>query len=87
MPPAIRGTNKYPRGGWHRYFGFRLPPSEICCDNSLRQHVLAERLVDCKEVQRRVGGEIPEEDTLRFIRPYENKKRLDALRSSRPREP
>jgi hypothetical protein len=48
---------------------------------------LAERLVVYEEVKHRVGGEIPEEDTLRFIRPYENKKRLDALKSAHPCEP
>jgi hypothetical protein len=104
--------------GWYRYFGFRLPPSAICCDGCLAENPhlidqncpvrpcvmergidhcaqceqyicekLAERLVVYEEVQRRVGGEIPEEDALRFIRPYENKKRLDALKTIHPREP
>jgi hypothetical protein len=42
---------------------------------------LAERLVDHGEVLSRVGGNIPEEDYQRFIRPYENKRRLAALKS------
>ena len=41
---------------------------------------LAERLVELEEVRRRVGAEIPEGDYLCFIRPYENRLRLDALR-------
>jgi hypothetical protein len=47
--------------GWHKYFGFRIPPDEIYCE-------------DC------MAEEIPEEDYLCFIKPYENKKRFDALR-------
>jgi hypothetical protein len=41
---------------------------------------LTERLVVIEEVQHRVGVEIPEHDYLCFIRPYENKRRLDDLR-------
>lgn len=41
---------------------------------------LRERLVVYEEVRQRVGAEIPEEDRACFIRPYENKQRLDALR-------
>jgi hypothetical protein len=41
---------------------------------------LKERLVVLEELQARVGREIPPEDYQRFIRPYENKRRLDALR-------
>ena len=44
---------------------------------------LSERLVIFEEVQTRVAAEIPTEDYLCFIQPYENKKRLDALRKSK----
>ena len=44
---------------------------------------LAERLVVYEEVIKRVNTEIPVEDRLRFIQPYENKTRLDALIASR----
>jgi Protein of unknown function (DUF3795) len=43
---------------------------------------LKERLVVLEEVRSRVGMEIPENDYLCFIHPYENKKRLDDLRAS-----
>lgn len=43
---------------------------------------LQERLVDYEEVRARVGFHIPEDDRRRFIRPYENKARLDALRAT-----
>ena len=43
---------------------------------------LRERLVVYEEVRDRVNAEIPEDDYLCFIRPYENKRRLDALRNS-----
>jgi len=42
---------------------------------------LTERLVDYEGVRKRVNAEIPEDDYLCFIRPYENKKRLDGLRA------
>jgi len=42
---------------------------------------LTERLVVYEEVRQRVGAEIPEDDRRCFIQPYENKQRLDALRS------
>jgi hypothetical protein len=42
---------------------------------------LKERLVVYEEVKRRIGAEIPEDDYLCFIRPFENKRRLDALRA------
>jgi hypothetical protein len=41
---------------------------------------LAERRVVYEDVRERVGREIPEEDRRCFIRPYENKERLDALK-------
>ena len=43
---------------------------------------LTERFVAYEEVQHRVDAEISEEDYLCFIRPYENKKRLDQIRDS-----
>jgi len=42
---------------------------------------LTERLVVYEEVRQRVGAEIPEDDRQCFIQPYENKQRLDVLRS------
>ncbi len=43
---------------------------------------LKERLVEFEEIHQRVGAEIPEDDYACFILPYENRKRLDALRRS-----
>jgi len=45
---------------------------------------LAQRWVVYEEVEQRMGAPIPAEDWARFIMPYENKRRLDALRSDRP---
>jgi hypothetical protein len=47
---------------------------------------LESRLVTFEEVQQRVGGEISEADYQRFIRPYENRRRLEALRRSEAAE-
>lgn len=102
--------------GWHRYYGFRIPPAEICCDGCLvedsipidrdcpvRPCVIEQGLANCsqcdsysceklevrsvtlEEMQRSFGEAIPEADYERFIRPYENRRRLDALRSSMSR--
>ena len=99
--------------GWHKYFGFRLHPTQICCDGCMAANPksidqscpvrpcviakgldncaqcelyvcekLAQRLVVYDEVKKRVYTEIPEDDYLCFIRPYENRERLDALRIS-----
>ena len=99
--------------GWHTYFGFRIPASEICCDGCMADNPrlidkacpvrpcvierglencaqcelyvcerLKERLVVFEEVQTRIGADIPEDDRLCFIRPYENKPRLDELKLS-----
>jgi hypothetical protein len=100
--------------GWHKYFGFRLPPSAIYCDGCMSEDPrlidqgcpvrpcvierglencakcgdydgcerLAQRLVTYEGVKERMVEEIPEDDYERFIRPYENKRRLDALRGS-----
>lgn len=43
---------------------------------------LQERLVVYEGMKEKHGGEISEDDYLCFIRPYENKKRLEALRAS-----
>ena len=51
------------------------------CDDYVCEN-LTERLVVYEEVKHRVKAEIPEEDYLCFIRPYENKRRLDAIRTS-----
>ncbi len=103
--------------GWHKYFGFRLPASEICCDGCMAENPrlidkacpvrpcvierrlkncshcehyvcekLKERLVVYEEVKQRIKAEIPETDYASFIRPYENKRRLDELRSSKARK-
>ncbi len=46
---------------------------------------LTQRLVVYEEVKDRAGGEMPEEDYLSFVKPYENKRRLDALKASKDR--
>lgn len=43
---------------------------------------LTQRLVVYEDVRQRVGADIPPDDRACFIQPYENKQRLDALRSS-----
>jgi hypothetical protein len=99
--------------GWFKYFGFRVPAAQICCDGCMAddpklidsgcpvrpcviergldncaqcEHYvcekLAERLVIYAEVRARIGAEIPEDDYLCFLKPYENKRRLEALRAS-----
>jgi hypothetical protein len=99
--------------GWHKYFGFRIPPEKIRCDGciSARPQLidkacpvrpcviergfancsecpdyvcekLAERLVVYEELAAGTPRPIPEEDRRRFIRPYENRQRLDLLRRS-----
>lgn len=100
--------------GWHKYFGFRLPPEKIVCDGCMSENPslidqtcpvspcviekgwsncaqcqqygcvkLLERIVEYEEIKNRFGAEIPDEDTMCFILPYENKKRLDELRATR----
>lgn len=44
---------------------------------------LGDRLVVYDEIKKRVGIDIPEEDRARFIAPYENKTRLEELRTKR----
>lgn len=43
---------------------------------------LKERIVVYEEVRQRIGKELPEEDYLYFIQPYENKRRLDTYRAT-----
>ena len=100
--------------GWHQYFGFRIPPGEICCDGCLDENPqlidsgcpvrpcvieqrldncaqceqficekLEQRLVEYTEIRSQLGVEIPDDDYQPFIRPYENKRRLEALRASK----
>jgi hypothetical protein len=45
---------------------------------------LTQRWVVFEDVQQRMGAAISPEDRARFIAPYENKRRLDALRSRAP---
>ena len=99
--------------GWHKYFGFRIPPEKIICDGCMSDNPklidlgcpvrpcviemglancaecehyicekLTERLVVYEEVKNRFNTEIPMDDYLFFIRPYENKRRLDSIRDS-----
>jgi len=98
--------------GWHRYFGFRIPPERIACDGCMADHPtldsdcpvrpcaiargvgncaqcgeyicgrLTERLIAFEDIQARTGADIPAEDRARFIEPYENRRRLDALRQA-----
>ena len=49
------------------------------CDDYVCKKLKA-RLVVYEEVKKRVKAEFPEEDYLCFIRPYENKKRLETIR-------
>ena len=48
---------------------------EYICDR------LKQRLVVFEELEARIGSEIPQDDYVSFIKPYENKERLDALRN------
>jgi hypothetical protein len=56
------------------------------CGDYICQH-LAERIVTCSEIQQKTGEDIPLEDYLLFIRPYENGPRLEALRSAGGEKP
>ena len=98
--------------GWHKYFGFRIPPERIVCDGCLTEGArlidtacpvrpcviargldncascsefgcekLKERLVAYEEIACRADVDVPPEDRARFIFPYENKARLDAIRA------
>jgi hypothetical protein len=50
---------------------------EYICEN------LKQRLVDFKEIQERLGKEIPKDDRLKFIHPYENTQRLEEIRNKK----
>ncbi len=52
------------------------------CENYVCEK-LKQRLVIYDEIKQRMSEEIPENDYIRFINPYENKRRLDALRASK----
>lgn len=52
------------------------------CDQYICEK-LTEWLVVDAEVRQRVNADIPEDDYLYFVQPYENKKRLDELHVSR----
>jgi hypothetical protein len=43
---------------------------------------LKERLVVYEDVRKRIAAEIPDDDYVRFIKPYENKRRLEKMRNS-----
>jgi hypothetical protein len=43
---------------------------------------LTERIVEYKEIRKRIGEELSKDDYVHFIRPYENKRRLDEIRCS-----
>jgi hypothetical protein len=47
---------------------------EYICDK------LKERIVELAEIKVRIGAEIPGDDYLCFIQPYENKRRLEVFR-------
>lgn len=49
------------------------------CDNYICDD-LEERVVSVEELEEELGDKIPEEDYLRFIKPYENKKRFDKMK-------
>jgi len=53
------------------------------CDSYDGCDKLAGRLVVYDEIASRVGVPIPDDDHARFIAPYENKARLEALRANR----
>lgn len=102
--------------GWHRYFGFRIPPERIACDGCMAESPtldsgcpvrpcaiergvgncaqcgeyvcgrLKERLIAYEDIQARIGAAIPPQDRARFIYPFENKRRLDALRQAADEE-
>jgi len=55
------------------------------CENYICDK-LKERLVIYKEIKDRLNHVIPEDDYTCFIRPYENKKRLQEIISSRRRD-
>jgi len=112
-PENNPATRQKMSDGWHRYFGFRIPPDRIVCDGCLSDNPdlldkacpvrpcvikkglencsqcndyicgkLKKRLVAVEEIKNRINADIPEEDYLCFIQPYENRKRLEAMRKS-----
>jgi hypothetical protein len=49
------------------------------CDDYVCEK-LTQRLVVFEDIRQKAGGSVPEEDYQCFIRPYENKRRLEALK-------
>ena len=100
--------------GWHKFFGFRIPPSDICCEGCVssdsteaglidkacpvRQCVIEKEIEDCSECEDYICEklesrlvsyeeladkyefEISKDEREMYIRPYENKKRLEEMR-------
>ena len=61
--------------------GRALPNCSQCSDYGCER--LVGRFVVYEDIAAKYGSPIPEQDRARFIAPYENKVRLDKLRSSR----
>lgn len=59
--------------------GKGIPHCAVCSDYVCEK--LAQRLVVYEDIAGQVGNMIPDEDRTRFIFPYENKTRLENLRS------
>jgi hypothetical protein len=51
--------------------------AEYICDK------LTQRLVVFEDLRQKAGGSVPEDDYQCFIRPYENKRRLETLRTAK----
>ena len=51
------------------------------CDQYICEKLMA-RIVQYDEIEKSINAEIPENDYQCFIRPYENKKRLDGIMST-----
>lgn len=49
------------------------------CENYICNK-LKGRIVSVEKIEEQIGKKIPKEDYIRFIKPYENKKRLDKMR-------
>jgi hypothetical protein len=101
--------------GWHKYYGFRIPPDQIRCDGCWAEdstypnridtdcpvrpcviekglgscarcseyicEKLRQRLVDGEEILGRVAQPVPPEELDAFVRAYDNKRRLEQIRS------
>lgn len=109
---AVPANRQALSDGWHRYFGFRIPPERILCDGCMAENpvlidtscpvrpcaiardfancsqcpdylcdALASRVVVYEELASRQPRPIPAHDRERYIAPYENRRRLDQLRT------